>query len=108
MCLNLGRRSKNNRGDSKVEGNNKKGGEGGGRNWLRTIVSSGGSGCIKDLFKKGEVCSKKGWMPERGDVRMGSDPLESMHCYEEITDEQFSRLQRSVFKVRLMSCVAKN
>ena len=29
MCLNLGRRSKNNRGDSKVEGNNKKGGGGG-------------------------------------------------------------------------------
>ena len=47
-------------------------------------------------------------MPERGDVRMGSDPLESMHCYEEITDEQFSRFQRSVFKVHLMSCVAKN
>ena len=30
MCLNLGRRSKNNRGDSKVEGNNKKGGGDGG------------------------------------------------------------------------------
>ena len=85
-----GGRSKNNRGDSKVEGNNKKKGEGG--VWGKVATNHG----IK-------------WrMPERGDVRMGSDPLESMHCYEEITDEQFSRLQRSVFKVHLMSCVAKN